>query len=300
VAIGKSWTYGVPILCGAAALSLFLNLPREFGAPLIVLASLIFVIGYIHLFIRHAAPFILTMGIGGILWLIGNLLWMAQTPLPRLVPWWENFLVLTIAGERLELARMGVLSGIGKKGFLASVGILLAGLIFSLDYPDAGIRLNGVGLMTLSIWLFNFDIAKRTVKQKGLPRFIAVSLLLGYFWLGISGLMATGFGESAGGYRYDATLHSLFLGFVFSMIFGHAPVIFPAISGLALAYSSRFYLHLGLLHLSLLLRIGSDLFDSDTGRIASGVLNALAILLFLGNTIFSLWSGRTVRNPAAG
>ena len=42
------------------------------------------------------------------------------------------------------------------------------------------------------------------------------------------------------GPRYDAMLHSIFLGFVFSMIFAHAPIILPTITGLAIAVSKQF------------------------------------------------------------
>ena len=59
--------------------------------------------------------------------------------------------------------------------------------------------------------------------------------------------------------RYDAMLHAIFLGFVFSMIFARAPIILLTITGLALPLQNTFYLHAGLLHLSVLLRIAGDL-----------------------------------------
>src|SRR5690606_17708518 len=48
-------------------------------------------------------------------------------------------------------------------------------------------------------------------------------------------------------------------GFVFSMIFAHAPIILPAVSGRAVAYSPVFYSNLALLHASLVVRIAGDL-----------------------------------------
>ena len=62
------------------------------------------------------------------------------------------------------------------------------------------------------------------------------------------------------GPTYDAMLHTIFLGFVFSMIFAHAPIILPTITGLALPFQNIFYLHAALLHLSLMLRVAGDLF----------------------------------------
>ena len=99
-----------------------------------------------------------------------------------------------------------------------------------------------------------------------------------------------------GGFSYDAVLHSLFLGFVFSMIFGHAPVIFPAILGTLLTYHPRFYIHLSLLHLTLILRVGSDLIGSVSGQKWAGLLNVLVILMFLVNTVYSIFSNPNSRH----
>lgn len=83
-------------------------------------------------------------------------------------------------------------------------------------------------------------------------------------------------------------LHSFFLGFVFSMIFGHAPVIFPAVLVLQPSFRRVFYAHVALLHLGLVLRVGADVAKWGTGRQWGGSLNALAIGLFLLNTVLSL------------
>lgn len=89
---------------------------------------------------------------------------------------------------------------------------------------------------------------------------------------------------------YDAILHALFLGFVFSMIFGHAPVIVSAVLNLPITYKQRFYVHLALIHLTLILRILGDLCGWAVGREAGGFLNVLVILLFLANTGSSVYS----------
>jgi hypothetical protein len=131
------------------------------------------------------------------------------------------------------------------------------------------------------------------VRKTGLPRFIAVCLLSGYVWLAAGGLMALVFGGVAAGPRYDAMLHAIFLGFVFSLIFGHAPIVFPAVLGVPLAYHPSFYAPLALLQLSLALRVVGDLSLWWAGRQWGGLLNAVAILLFLLNTM------RVVRRAVA-
>lgn len=77
-------------------------------------------------------------------------------------------------------------------------------------------------------------------------------------------------------------LHAVFLGFVFAMIFGHAPIIFPAVLGLKIEYRPYFYLPLILLHLSLAVRIGGELLGSGPARLWGGLFNAIAILAYLG------------------
>jgi hypothetical protein len=104
-------------------------------------------------------------------------------------------------------------------------------------------------------------VARRTVRQPGVTRYMAVGLLTGHAWLGFGGLSALVSGVAASGLVYDATLHAVFLGFVMSMVFAHAPVIFPAVLGRPLIYAPRFYAHLVVLHASVVLRIVRDLSD---------------------------------------
>ena len=96
------------------------------------------------------------------------------------------------------------------------------------------------------------------------------------------------------GPSYDAMLHAIFLGFVFSMIFAHAPIILPTITGLALPFQSAFYLHVALLHLSLLLRIAGDLGQLPWAQRWGGLLNAAAILIFLVNNVRAVRLGASV------
>jgi hypothetical protein len=95
------------------------------------------------------------------------------------------------------------------------------------------------------------------------------------------------------GPRYDAMLHALFLGFVFSMIFAHAPIIFPSITGAAMPFRQAFCGHLGLLQLSLFLRVGGDLALWMPGQMWGGLLNMVTVLLFLGNNLYSVRLGRS-------
>jgi hypothetical protein len=128
---------------------------------------------------------------------------------------------------------------------------------------------------------------------------MAVGLLTGYAWLGFGGLAALVSGVAAPGLVYDATLHAVFLGFVMSMVFAHAPVIFPAILGRPLVYAPRFYAHLVVLHASLILRMVGDLSDVlARWRVWGGLLNAAALALFVVNVGRSMSVARRPVAPA--
>ena len=71
-------------------------------------------------------------------------------------------------------------------------------------------------------------------------------------------------------------------------LFGHAPIIFPSVLGVPVAYSPAYYVHLVLLHGSLAPRIGADLLSLPGLRRVGGMLNAAAIVLFLGATLVAV------------
>src|SRR6185369_12743411 len=142
--------------------------------------------------------------------------------------------------------------------------VLSAGILFSPLVPRA---LGGI-LVLLALWLVSFDLARITVKQTGLPRYVATCLLAGYFWLALGGALIS---ASA---AYDAALHAIFVGFVFSMVFGHAPVILPAVLRVRFPYHPALYAPLVLLHASLALRVFVSAPFGAWG-------NAAAIVLFI-------------------
>jgi hypothetical protein len=188
----------------------------------------------------------------------------------------------------LELSRFLPVSGSSRGAFAGMVMLFFAGLSAGGVAANLSARLTGVALVALTAWLLRHDVARRTVRQTGLTRFTAVCLLSGYVWLGLGGLAALRFGAVVAGPQYDALLHAVFVGFVFAMIFGHAPIIFPAVLGLPVPFRRAFYAHLVVLHLSLLLRLVGDLAALAAARQWGGLLNAAAVVLFLMNTVRSV------------
>jgi len=288
VGTGWRWAYAGPALVATGTLVALAGVPGWPGPLLTTLGSLIVTAVLVGLVRIQPALFTATMAVGGAAWVGGNLLWMARFPLSVAALWWTGFLVLTIAGERLELSRMLRLSRPAQRLFVGAAALLVVGMIVSVAAYAAGMAVVGVALAGLSLWLLRYDIARRRVKAGGQARFTAIALLSGYGWLAVGGVLAVAYAGVSAGPFYDAILHSIFLGFVFAMIFAHAPIVFPAVLGVAMVYSARFYAPLVLLHASLLLRVGGDLAGWPQARLWGGLLNAAVILLFLASTVISL------------
>jgi hypothetical protein len=136
---------------------------------------------------------------------------------------------------------------------------------------------SGVGLLAVTAWLVRHDIALRTIRLAAQARFSAACLLAGYFWLGLAGLVLLVVPPGATAFSYDAAVHAIAIGFVLSMIFGHAPIILPAVIGLRVRYSAAVYVPLVVLHISVLLRIAADLFERVEMRAVSGPVTIVAI-----------------------
>ncbi len=322
VALGCRSAYVAPLGAGLGALALIVGFPGPAAPLLISLGSLGLVWSFALILNRQTTLFTITMAWGALAWVVGNCLWLTGTSIPQVVPWWAGFLVLTIVGERLELSRFSAYSRLRREIFTASAALYIAGLIVASIDSVAGFRLQGAGMLALALWLLVYDVARqrflpcprvlpkalalrllgydvpRRPVQRGLVRFIAISLISGSVWLGASGVMWFTFAGTFTLFDYDAMLHSVFLGFVFSMIFAHAPIIFPAVLGRPLPFRRIFYAHVGLLHLSLILRVGGgDLARWFWAYQWGGMLNVLAILLFLGTTVYTLIEGRRAPEP---
>lgn len=287
------WPYLAPLISGVGGLLLMLGIGGVVGPALIALGSVGLVILFGFIVRHHPAIFTYTMALGSIAWLVGNGLWLFGHPIADAVWWWAGFLVFTIAGERLELSRMLRFTKKQEGMFTAVSLLLLLGLIIASFNYDTGVRIAGLGMLGVAGWLLRYDIARRTRNKTGVTRFIAISMLSGYAWLVVAGGLAIIYGGVSSGLYYDAILHAVFLGFTFAMIFGHAPIIFPAILSLPLSYKPRFYGHLLLLHLSLILRLAGDLALWSPGRAWGGLLNAIVLLIFLGNTLSAMQWGQT-------
>lgn len=291
VALAKPWGYACPAATGLGGLLLIGGYVAP-GAAFIALGSLLFCLMALAVVRRQPEIFTAVLALGGACWLAGNLVWLAEDMPSPAVPLWAAFLVLTIAGERLELSRFLPPWSWRTPTLLPILSLLLAGAAL----PPLGLAQTwsafGVGLLMLTLWCLRNDVVRRTVRQPGLTRYVAIALLSGYAWAAVSGLLMLGLDIAGAGPRNDAALHSLFVGFVFAMAFGHAPVILPAVLKVAVPYKGYFYAPLALLHASLVLRLAGDLLEIHTVRQWGGLANAVAILSFIATLMVTTFRAR--------
>lgn len=226
VAARVSWAYLGPLCCGLGTLGLLLDRPGP-GAALLTAGSAVVLVVLTRVLVSAPLLHHGVLVLAAASWVYGNVLLLRGRPVFEVVWPWMLFLVGTIAAERLELTRLVPRSRRALLLFVVALGVMAAGVVMN------EVRVLFAGALGLAAWLLRFDLARRTVRQHGLVRFIAVALLLGYGWLAVAGGLGLAWGNPMAGPRYDALLHATFVGFVFSMIFGHAPIIVPAEIGRA-------------------------------------------------------------------
>jgi hypothetical protein len=287
VGIGRSWAISAPLATGVGALSLG-GAPGPAGLIGILLGSVVLLATLVVGYRIQPGWSPATLAAGAASWMAGNALWLAGAGISRAVPFWMTFLVLTIAGERLELSRVLQPPPLARFAFGLAAALILAGAAGSIVRGDSGLQLLGAGFVALAAWLATFDIARRSIRKPGLTRFIAVCLLSSFVWLAASGVLLLVFGVPVAGPHYDAILHALFLGFVVAMIFGHAPIIFPAVLARPMRFLPAFYVHLGLLHATLSMRVAGDLAGISVAVRWGGLLNVVTMLVFLANTVIAI------------
>jgi hypothetical protein len=292
IALGKPYGFGAPLAAGLGGVLVLLGF-REAGLLVSLVAPLFLLAVGIDLVRRQPLVHIVLLLVASACWLAGNALNLAGAMPNVPAAWWFAFLVLTIAAERLEMTRLVRRPPIAARLFLAAVALALAGAGLQTWVPAAGGVVFGAGLVAIAAWCAAYDLARRTVLTEGFARYAAVALLAGYGWLATGGFAWAMMSAASPAWR-DAALHALGLGFVFSMILAHAPVVVPVVAKRRMRYTPFFYVPLALLHVSVIVRLaeGPGAFRM---REMGGILNAVALLLFVGTLAYAL-----SRNPIPG
>lgn len=285
VAIGRWWAYAAPAVSAIGAIALIVE-RHALAGDAFLLAGIVLVFSSAVFVARQPALFTVILAVAATCWAIGTLVWITGRHPADVTGWWLAFLVLTVAGERLELGRVLSPPRSSQLIFALAVILIIAGTVRA-ELSAVEAPFSGIGLLLMTAWLVRYDVALRTIRLSAQPRFSAACLLAGYFWLGIAGLLLLVVPPNSTAFSYDAAIHAVTIGFVFSMIFGHAPIILPAIIGLRVQYSAVAYAPLALLHLSVLLRVTADLFDWTEVRMVSGPATIFAAACYVATLVIS-------------
>lgn len=283
VALGRWWAYVAPAVSAIAAVLLIAD-ATHYAALAFLLAGLALTFDSLVVVRHQPALFTIMLAVASACWSIGTAIWALGGHASEVTGWWLAFLVLTVAAERLELSRLLSPPPLSQAMFVLAVLVILAGVARG-ELAGERADISGLGLLALTAWLIKHDIARRTVRMRGQTRFSAACMLSGYFWLGAAGLLLILVPPGSAAFSYDAAVHAVTVGFVLSMIFAHAPIVLPAVVGLRVKYSAALYAPLVLLHLSLLLRIATDLLAWTDWRGVTGPMTVLALLGYAGTLI---------------
>lgn len=274
----------VPALNSLSIIFFLLSMPKTAYIFLILGGAGLTAIYYM-VYVKHKGIHILIMMAGALCYLIGNAVLYNTSFYPSVIMWWIAFLFLTITGERLELSRFILLKNTVKKQ--AALIILISLFIISIFLPfhsNIGSFLSAASMIGSALWLFKYDMAKHSLKKPGQSFYSGLLLLTGYVWLVFTGLFFA-FGAYFGSF-YDASLHAFFLGFVFMMIFAHAPVILPAVLKLNISpFGKTLYIWYVFLNLTLVFRVLTFIPDITYYKQWAGMFNGIAIFGFFVNMI---------------
>lgn len=266
--------YLIPVLNAVSVIFFLINQPT-ISIYLLLISSISLAVVFLFYFkTQHTIIYVLML-FGAVCWFIGNVLVLTKSFYPLAFPWWSAFALFIIAAERLELMKFLPLSKLKKNIFVTLLLLYAGGVLFS--FHGTGNLICGLVLIALAIWLLRYDMITINLKKKNLPKFVAVALLCGYVALLLTGIFY--FSLSDQWLTYDAIVHSFFIGFVFSMIFAHGPMILPGILGIAaIPFDKILYVWLGTLQISWVARIFADVVVEMEIRKFSGLLSAIAIL----------------------
>jgi hypothetical protein len=279
------WALLAPALNGLSLPMYWLNVP-ELGNLLLVVGSLSMALMTYLFLVRHRHSYYYVLFGGSLCLVIGNILLLKTGFYPLAAPWWIAFLLLTIVAERLELSRFLPITAWQLSILWAALALFVASLI--QPFHGSGQSISGLGLLLIAAWLLRFDMAFKSIRKAGQPRYSGIALIIGYGWLLVSGCLFLFPQQTI--FWYDAALHSFFLGFVFSMIFAHAPIILPGILGRhKVLFHPAYYGWVLLNSVALLVRLMGDWQQQTAWRAMSGLIQAIALLGFFGTVALTAY-----------
>lgn len=265
----------VPSMSGLSMLVILFLEWSTFGKSMLLASSIgLIVIMYLQS-VRHPEIYQYVMSVGAVSWMLGNFMLLYTDLLPSAVPWWIGFILFTIVGERLELSKFLPTPKMAKNALVWLLAFFFVGMW--LPFHGLGNWLMGASVIFISFWLLHYDMAKIASKKENQFKYIGVGLRIGYIWLTLHGIILC-FMESHA-MHYDLYLHTFFLGFTFSMIWTHAPIILPMVLNIRHnPYHPVLWFPWGVFQLTLIGRIAFSILSLNDLRQIFGVINGWSIL----------------------
>lgn len=298
VAARAPWAFLAPLGNAAGCLALMAGAPDAVGRGLMTAAACILCAVYLRVHRRAPSAAVDVEAMGAAALLLGDVLWLGGRGIEEAIPLWLLFPTLTIVGERLELARIAFLDETVETVVEALSGAAVLGACLLLVGQGAHL-VAGPALLGLAVIMAYYDVARRTIRVRGGVRFMAASMLAGYVWLALAGAVWSLWGlDGLGGSAYEIVIHAITVGFAFSMILAHAPVIIPAIVHRALPYHRLMWLPYVLLHAGMAVRVAGLL--SGTAGIwqVGGAIGVAAIGVFMVLTLARVLTSGSIRKAA--
>lgn len=281
VTFKKGWWLLLPAVNAFSLIAFILHQPRV-AEWLITIGSAGFTAMCLYFVYRYRELYYYVFMAGAVCLFIGNITLLKTQSYPGAVTWWIGFLLLTIVAERLELSRFLALTGTKRNLLLVCLAAVLVSLF--LPFQMYGNWLFAGSIAATALWLLRFDMAKHSIRMNGQHRYSGLLLMTGFVWLLVMAILLIF--QQYIPYAYDAILHTFFIGFVFSMIFSHAPIVLPAVTRMLVKiYRPFLYVWFVLLQLTLLLRVIGDCLNDAWLRKVGGIANGFVILGFFVSVV---------------
>lgn len=265
-----------------------------FGGIPWTLSMLILTAMYLAIWHRQPSAEVLIQVLGSLVGLVGAFGWVAGLDASVLAPTWLFFLVLTIVGERVELAR-AVFSDIRLESGILGLSLLTV-LVLPVQAmaPSVGYPLLGLSLSLLLLVMASHDVAKGTFRHGGLPGFMGTCMLSAYAWGLLAALIWMAAPVDSGTYWGDMALHALAVGFIVTMVIAHVCMIVPSVIRRPLPFHPLLWGAWALMQVGLLIRLlGAIRLYTPLWK-AGNLLNVLGILSMMLIVVYLAARGKQV------
>jgi len=132
--------FAAPSLLGVGGLLVTSSAPLQLGQVALTAGAAALVAVYVPLRRRQRDDSILIQAFGAVLAIGAAMLWLGGVPVAHLLPWLAGFVVFTIAGERLELARVTLLASATTLQLIVLAATITLGTVLTLLWPTSDTR----------------------------------------------------------------------------------------------------------------------------------------------------------------